>query len=281
MLTVQRIQDIYTELERFVIQLDPDPRARGTAYLQDLIATCRNYLNDLDRILREIHSETHNVSRQLRLAETAFQLESDSLLANDERVKRLPSIEDRKATVGVLLRTQRVEIERLKTENQDLGMVDKMVRHQHKQLTATMSDIKLQRSIIDAEIRTGAMYGDERIMSTVAGAPINDRDLDAVFNEVRDDHAKRSNPPAPAFVPPVDDVNLDDIDLTPPSRPKPAASVPAPALAPALAPAPAPEAVPVAVPEEAPVAAAPDQDDDAIEAFLKDNEDFSDVLDNI
>lgn len=185
-LTADRIQAIYDELEKYVIALDPDPRGRGTAYLQDLIATCRNHLNNIDRILREVHREDHRVATALRLAEVAFQMESDHLLASDESIRRLPNIEDRRASIAMRLRIQRQAIEALKGEAQDLKFVDKIVRHQHKQLTATMGEIKLQRSIIEAEIRTGAMYGDERTMAAAGGVlGIDEAELDALFAESR------------------------------------------------------------------------------------------------
>ena len=159
---LERIKAIYAELEKYVVQLHPDPRMLGPHYLNDLIATTRNYLNAVSRIQLEAHEEKQYLARDTRAHEAALQISSDDLLANDERVRRLPSIEDRKATVSVFLRAEKQIIETLKATMQDVDYVEKAVRHRHKELTATMSEIKLQRALIRDEIDTGAMYGDER-----------------------------------------------------------------------------------------------------------------------
>lgn len=159
---LERIQTIYSELEQYVVQLNADPRSLGPQYLNDLIATTRNHLNAVSRIQLEVHQEKQYLSREIRAREAAYQVSADELLANDERVRRLPSIEDRKATVSVFLRADRLQIDHFKGLLQDIEFVDKAVRHRHKELTSTMSEIKLQRSLIRDEIDTGAMYGDER-----------------------------------------------------------------------------------------------------------------------
>jgi len=163
---LERIQEIYSELEKFVVQLHPDPRSLGPLYLNDLIATTRNHLNAVSRIQLEVHQEKQYLAREIRAHETLLQISSDELLANDERVRRLPSIEDRKATVAVFLRSERQTIENFKALLQDVEFVEKAVKHRHKELTSTMSEIKLQRSLIRDEIDTGAMYGDERTQSS-------------------------------------------------------------------------------------------------------------------
>lgn len=159
---LERIKDIYEELEKYVIQLHPDPRTLGPQYLNDQIATTRNFLNAVSRIQLEVHREKQYLSREIRAHEAALQVSSDDLLANDERVRRLPSIEDRKATVSVFLRAEKQAIENFKATLLDVEFVEKAVKHRHKELTNTMSEIKLQRSLIRDEIDTGAMYGDER-----------------------------------------------------------------------------------------------------------------------
>lgn len=163
---LERIQAIYTELEKYVVQLHPDPRSLGPVYLNDQIATTRNHLNAVSRIQLEVHQEKQYLAREIRAREAALQVSADDLLANDERVRRLPSIEDRKATVSVFLRADKQAIESFKALLQDVEYVEKAVKHRHKELTSTMSEIKLQRSLIRDEIDTGAMYGDERESGT-------------------------------------------------------------------------------------------------------------------
>jgi hypothetical protein len=190
---LERINEVYREIGKYEITLDPDPRSKGPVYLSDLIATCRNYLNLVSRLLLEAHQEKHELSRNMRALETAYQVSFNELLANDERVKKLPSIEDRKAFAEVCLRTERAEIEEVGAQLLDLDYVEKAVKHRHKELTSTMSEIKLQRSLIQAEIQTGAMYGDERAhdasesMIAQMESVIDDAELEAMFEQQKKD----------------------------------------------------------------------------------------------
>jgi hypothetical protein len=159
---IERVKEIYTEITQYEIRLAADPRSLGPLYLQNTIAECRNFLNAVSRIQIEVHREKQDVSRALRAQEASHEVSFVEILANDERVRRLPSIEDRKATANVILRDSLNAITALKAELQDLEYVEKAVRHRHKELTSTMSEIKLQRSLIRDEIDSGAMYGDER-----------------------------------------------------------------------------------------------------------------------
>lgn len=251
---LDRIKAIYEELEKYVVQLHPDPRSLGPLYLNDLISTTRNYLNAVSRIQLEVHQVKQYLAREIRAHEASLQVSFDDLLANDDRVRRLPSIEDRKATVAVFLRAEKQVIENLKAEMQDVEYVDKAVRHRHKELTSTMSEIKLQRSLIRDEIDTGAMYGDERATGT-----------------------RRLGPSSPVF---GDDMSESELERIMAGSPAPVAALP---------PAPAPVVVVQALPahEEA------DPELQAIEAFLGDgpkqappqeavlDDDFSEVFENL
>jgi hypothetical protein len=133
----------------------------GVKYLNELIARCRNYLNRVSLILQEISREKRDISTKLRAEESSYQVSFDELLANDERVKKLPNITDRTATANMLLRDERNRIEILKQEVQDLEYIEKVVRHRHNELKSTNTDIKMQRQMLRDELDTGAFYGDE------------------------------------------------------------------------------------------------------------------------
>ncbi len=192
-MNLDRVKTIYDEITKYEIKLAPDPRSLGPLYLQDVISTCRNYMNAVSRIQLEVHREKQDLSRALRASETEFEVTFSELLSNDERVRRLPSIEDRKATVNMMLRDRLAALSDLRGQLQDLEYVEKAVRHRHKELTSTMSEIKLQRSLIRDEIDSGAMYGDERKAEHERGAPahplgddINEDELDALLNKERE-----------------------------------------------------------------------------------------------
>lgn len=161
-MNLERVGAIYAAIETYEIQLARDPRSLGPLYLQNSIAECRNFLNLVSRMQLEVHREKQELSRRLRALEASFEVSFTELLATDTRIRGLPSIEDRKATANSMLRAEQAQLTALRAELQDLDFVDKAVLHRHKELSSTMSEIKLQRSLIRDEIDSGAQYGDER-----------------------------------------------------------------------------------------------------------------------
>ena len=225
-MTPERVEAIYSELEKYEIFLDPDPQSRGPKYLQGLIAECRNFLNQVSRIQLQVHREKQDLDRQLRAQEASFQVSFDLALANDERIRRLPNIEDRKSTAKVFLREELSAIDALKAKLHDINYVEKAIRHRHQELTSTMGEIKLQKALILAEIGTGAFYGDERVstdsgMSRPGAGPvgvdIDEAELDQLFQEeVRADLAKRALAAAPTTAPLLPEPTPEVVERTVP-----------------------------------------------------------------
>lgn len=180
-MTPDRVTEIYENLDKLFVDLDKDPASRGPQYLQDLISRTRGYLNQTGFYLQEVHRERHRLEMDLDALEAAFEVRKSELLAEDKRVKNLPAIEDRLAMIDVLLGDERREIQRIRREVKNLGHVDKAVRHRHKELDNTMSAIRLQKQLIDADIRTGSLYGDETEESRGkrrGQPPLPDQDMD-------------------------------------------------------------------------------------------------------
>lgn len=162
MLTEERVDEIFTEMDGYVLELDPDPTALGPQYFRDKIAVCRNYLNRVGLVLSKLNHERLFVSGELRRQEAAYAMDFDNLLTNEPSVKNLDSIEDRKAAAGFRLRTQRSSINELKQQAHVLDAVYKVASFRNRELHATMTAIKDQGKIMTAEIRSGSFYGDER-----------------------------------------------------------------------------------------------------------------------
>jgi len=162
MLTEQRVDEIFKEMDGYVLELANEPGMLGPQYFQDIIATCRGHLNKVSLVVSELNREKLSVSGELRRLEAVYALEYDNLLSNDSRVKALASIEDRKATVGFILRDQRVRMNELKDRMHSLEAVSKLVAYRNRELHATMTAIKDQRRLMQTELSTGAFYGDER-----------------------------------------------------------------------------------------------------------------------
>jgi len=159
-MTPERVSEIYEGLGALVVALDSDPKSRGPGYLQEAIAQIRGYLNTSSFYLTEVLRERHQTELALEAMEAAFQVRSDELMAEDKRVRSLPSIDDRKSMVNLLLRDDLKEIRVFRRELKNLGHVERVVRHRHKELDNTMSAIRLQKSLIETELRTGSFLGD-------------------------------------------------------------------------------------------------------------------------
>jgi hypothetical protein len=179
----KRVAEIYDKLGTLVVELDPDPVSRGPAYLQDLIARVRGYLNQVSVFVQEAHREHHDLERRKDALQAAFDVEADRLLAEDGRVKRQPNIDDRKSMINLILTDERREIQSVEQELRSLGHVEKAIRHRQKELESTMSAIRLQRGLIQDEIRTGSFYGDESDKSRGDAWVGKKKGDDSVFDE--------------------------------------------------------------------------------------------------
>ncbi len=206
-MTPERAETIYSELETLVIVLDPDPAARGTAYLQDLISRTRGYLNRTSNFRQEINRLRQKLERELHGKEAAYEISSSDLLAGDNRVTRLPNIDDRKAMISLLLKDERRQILDLKGQIKDLGFVEKAVMMVHKELDNTMSAIRMQKSLIDTDMRTGSYYGDEtdtaRGQKKFAASDINEEEFANLLSEVTLDLSEPVEAAVPAQPPQV------------------------------------------------------------------------------
>ncbi len=296
----ERVKEIYEEIGKLVIELSRDPMSLGPGYLQDLISKTRGFLNQTSYYLTEVLRERHHHEMELEALEAAFQVASDELMSGDRRVTSLPAIQDRTSMINVLLAKERKAILVERRILKDLGHVERVVRHRHKELENTMSAIRLQRSLIESELRTGATYGDESDQSRgskwakpstgkpAVGDDMSEDDLDRLMQQAEEE-LETGTVEGPAKDPeeevlaevdsagttaPVADTSSDDIaDLLEEaeqmglgaSEPEPAPEVAAKTSAlPVTAPEPEPFAAVAAVPE-APVAGDVDPD---IDRFL-------------
>lgn len=166
MLTEERVDTIFKEMDGYVLELVPDPTSLGPQYFRDHIAVCRNYLNRVGLVLNELNRERLYVSGELRRQEASYSMEFDNLLTNEASVKNLDSIEDRKAAAGFRLRAERLKINELKQLTHVLDSVYKVVSFRNRELHATMTAVKDQSKMMNAEIRSGSFYGDERTGSS-------------------------------------------------------------------------------------------------------------------
>lgn len=190
---LKRIEAIYEQLGKFSVDLSADAWSLGPKHIHDLISTTRGHLNAVSFFLQEILTERQRLDREKHAAEAVFSIESDRLLAENDRVRHMPSIEDRKSTINVLLRDHVQRVSELNAQLLDLGYVEKVVRHRYNELKGTMSDIKVQRALIRDALDTGQFYGDENDASRGTAGPgekrtpgFSEDELDREMSSVND-----------------------------------------------------------------------------------------------
>lgn len=157
----KRVDEIYEQMGKFSVDLPSDAWSLGPKHVHEMISMTRGYINSVSHVLQEILQEKQNLDRAKHGVEAVFRMEADRLLVEDDRVKRAPNITDREATVNLILRERRTEIQLLEGQLLDLSYVERSVRHRYNELKATMSDIRAQRALIRDAIDTGSFYGDE------------------------------------------------------------------------------------------------------------------------
>lgn len=155
------VDKVFQEISDLKIELESDPTTLGPKYLNQVIYQCRNYLNKVTQILLEVQREKREVAKKLRAAKTEYDIRSSELLAGDDRVRRLPNIADRQATVRVILSDLARDVTNAEHDLQDLDHVEKAVKLRHNELKHTSADIKAQRMLVRDEYDTGSFYGDE------------------------------------------------------------------------------------------------------------------------
>lgn len=242
---IDRAQEIFVRLRDLFITLPSDASNLGAEYLQEQISICRGYLNEVSMYLQELLEERTMLTVDLEAKESSFAIASDELLAGDPRVKTLPSIADRNAMINTIQSTERKVIDALRMDIRNLGHIEKVIRLRHKELDNTMSALRLQRSLLKDQIRSGAFYGDESEVGR--GDPfarMNGDELDRLLDESSTSDESSAEPTEDDYLLDIDgeessgdestaeeDTSLEDdlddlIDLggsddTPPNEPPP------------------------------------------------------------
>ncbi len=178
---IARITKIYDELDGYSIELDADPTTLGPQYLGKVISQCRNYLNRTTSFLLEIRRERHMTSNEVSAEKAAFKIESDGLLAGDERVRSRPNIRDREAVINVILQDRVNRITELENVLRNLEAVEGAVKVRHTELVRTDGQIKTQRSLIRDEIDTKSFFGDEHDGATRRTADVDEAELERIM----------------------------------------------------------------------------------------------------
>lgn len=249
MMSVERMTEVMQECDKYELRLANDPTILGPKYLQDMIATCRNYTNHVARLLNEVARVKMDIGRDLRRKQTAFKIAADELLAKNIVVRNLPNIKDRESQINLMLKDEHREIVTLENDILDITHVEDYVKRRHRELKDTMREIQSQRNLLRDEHATGSMYGDERPTS-MGGESLEDAYTPGA-------HAK------------PDGIDEGEIErLLNEANASPAEEAPQTVDSPTTEPVTTTEPSPVAEARPQIVAPKPESDEDLIKAFL-------------
>lgn len=159
----ERVDEIFGRIEELNIDLDYDPIERGPKFLNNQIARCRNYNNEVQKFMREVQAELRQIERVLHLTQAQFDLKFDDLMANDPQIVSMRNLSksDREATARTKLRDTIEEINELENERTNLKHVETVIDSKLRELRDVTRDLKMQHRLIQAEIETGAMWGND------------------------------------------------------------------------------------------------------------------------
>jgi hypothetical protein len=144
------LEKILDEIAGYDIELAEDPTlpSLGNAYLQKVLAQCRNYLNRVTYYLQQTKRHEKELRGKVKMLEMDLDFKVQEKLADDVVVRRQSSLEDRKAVAYVMLKVEYDGLVAARAELLDTEETSKLIRARLEHLNRTNGDIKLQRQMV-------------------------------------------------------------------------------------------------------------------------------------
>lgn len=168
------LNKILDEISVYTIELVEDPTLPeyGNPYLIAQISKCRHYLNRVQYYLQKCSAHEKNLKKQLLVLKTDIDIKIKNKLADDELVRKQPSITDRVALATAQLAEEHEELGRISSELQDLTETVKIIKMKQRDLQATNNDIKTQRQMIrDDRLTNGNGDGSSSVRNQDGSIP--------------------------------------------------------------------------------------------------------------
>ena len=149
-LTKQELDAMLEEVSVFEITLAEDPTlpTLGIKYLQAAVAKCRNYSNRVTYYISKVSLAEKSLKREIKQLELDLEFKMAEKLADDEVVRKQPSIEDRKSTATAMLKQEFENLAEMRVRILDLEQTKSMLKMKYSDLQRTAADIKLQRQMV-------------------------------------------------------------------------------------------------------------------------------------
>lgn len=158
--------DVYEELGRLQVDLDPDPLSFGPKRLNTKVAQIRAMLSRCENLFLQTSQQLHQFKREHLKVSTLLELSKKRLYDKDPEVRAGRSVSDRDAIATGKLYNEVLEVHRLDMAVQDLESLLIVIRAKRADLRDLEGRLRDQMSLCREEIGLGGRWG-----SKVPNAP--------------------------------------------------------------------------------------------------------------
>lgn len=155
------LEQSYSSLEAFVLELDANPLDYGPSRLVEKIHRLRYMQNEVEKMITKAAHALSRVEQHILSLEAIYDTEKDYLLATDPHIGSGRSAADRQARVNVKLRKLVGKIRDAQAQKMALTTIHGLLLSKRSSLNATNSQINAQIKLINQEISLGAKWEPE------------------------------------------------------------------------------------------------------------------------
>lgn len=209
-----RIDEIYLELDSFNIALPKDAYLQGPKKMNEILVDLRKMVDKCESILREVSKAQTHYKKKLTNKKALKRIEMDSLLAEDDSVRKQKNQSMREAIAEAKLKDLNLEIIDLEQMHLEFSALFDAVKSKYDNLNATRVDFNRMLSLLDMQIK---LIPTDNLISNR-----DDQELDFLLDDddyetVREDISRKQQDDIDSFIErelleDEDDFSLEDID---------------------------------------------------------------------
>ena len=159
--TQKYIDDVFDEVSKMQIALDPDPLRFGPRRLNEKVAVTRNLLTRCEQLFNAITHSLQLYTTHQRMKQLAFDLQEKDLLANDPTVRAGRNLKSQEAVAHLKLRSELEELSRIKSTVVNLETLLAVVKTKRSDLRDVQNRLKDQMKLCQEDISIGRRWGTE------------------------------------------------------------------------------------------------------------------------
>jgi len=171
----KRIDEIYIELDTFNIDLPKDAYLQGPKKMNEILVDLRKITDNCEGLLREVSKAQIFIKKKLTNQRAIKRIEMDSLLADDDSVRKQKNQSMREAIAESKLKSLNLEIVDLEQLNLEFSALYDAVKSKYDNLNATRVDFNRMLNLLDMQIK---LIPTDNLISNR-----DDQDLDFLLDE--------------------------------------------------------------------------------------------------